>query len=582
MIYCADFETTNDVADCRVWCWCAIELYEREKHKGKDIESFFQCLEKMKPDTLIYYHNLKFDGEFIVHFLLTHEYTLLIGKAKKKEQPKTFRTLIGDMGQWYSLDICLPNGKKIIIYDSMKIWNFSIAELAPSMGMNISKGEIDYDAPRPKGYEPTPEEWDYVERDVLIACKAMQVMHSSGYTKMTAGSNALADYRSSIGKKQWEYWFPRLSEDEDTFVRKSYRGAWTYVNPRFAKQTVGKGIVLDVNSLYPSKMYTMLMPYGEGVYYKGRYHENKVFPLYVQRVLVDLRLKEGYFPTIQEKHNIRFGKTEYIKSTNGEPIEITLTSIDLKLLLDHYDIITIEYIDGYQYKGVYGMFTEYIERWMFVKEEADKKGDKPRRNQAKLFMNSLYGKFAKRPKTATKHPELNEEGAVRLVLGEEEDTGGLYIPVGTFIISYAREYTIRSAQAVSERFLYADTDSLHLLDSEVPEGLEIHPSHMGAWKLESTFQRAIYLGAKCYAEETDMPREKLEAYLKEHKDSECQVDIERMTLAQLTVAGMPAKSKRRISFEDFKEGLVVNDKLVPKHVPGGIVLKPTTFEIKVR
>lgn len=580
MIYCGDFETVNDEKDCRVWCWKCIEVHETDESRGLDISSFFTWMESIQNSSLIYFHNLKFDGEFIVYYLLTHDYTLLIGK--KKDKPKTFRTLIGDMGQWYALTLNLPNRGQVVIYDSLKIWNFSIAELAPSMGFDISKGDIDYDLFRPIGYEPTPKEWDYIDRDVRIACKAMRIMLDTGYTKMTAGSNALWDYKMMIGKDQWKYWFPRLSKTEDDFIRKSYRGGWTYANPAFTKQVVGDGIVLDVNSLYPSRMYYQPMPYGEGVYFKGRYKKSPLYPLYVQRITVDLKLKKDHFPTLQAKHNIRFGKTEYIKSTYGEPLELTLTCVDLELMFEQYEILSIEYVDGYCYKAIDGMFTDYIDKWMSVKEEASEKGDKPRRNQSKLFMNSLYGKFAKRPVVSSKFPELSEYNTVRLVKGDDEEVGGLYIPVGTFITSYARDYTIRSAQAVHDRFLYADTDSLHLLGTEVPDGLEVHETKLGAWKHESTFRRAMYIGAKCYAEEINVSRETLEKILEENPKSACQVNLDQCTLLQLTVAGMPAKSKAHISFDDFKEGLVIDDKLVPKHVPGGVVLKKTTFEIKTR
>ncbi len=580
MIWCSDFETVNKRDDCRVWCWKSIEVHETEEYTGLTINDFFVWLDTLENRDLIYFHNLKFDGEFIVHFLLAHGFILQKGRVKAR--PNTFRTLIGDMGQWYAVSITLSNGNTIDIYDSLKIWNFSIAELAPSMGMEISKGDLDYDMYRPVGYEPTPKEWDYIDRDVRIACKAMRIMLDTGYTKMTAGSNALWDYRMTIGKKKWEYWFPSLSMEEDTFIRKSYRGGWTYCNPAYKNQEIGEGIVLDVNSLYPSRMYEEIMPYGEPVYFQGKYKPNKIYPLHIQHINVDFKLKKGFFPTLQAKHSMRFAKTEYITSTNGEPLELTLTGVDMELMFEHYDVNLIEYIDGYCFKGVKGMFNEYIDKWMDVKEKASAEHDKPRRNQAKLFMNSLYGKFAKRPTGYSKFPELSETGAVRLVRGEEEEMGGLYIPVGTFITSYARAYTIRSAQKVHDRFLYADTDSLHLMGTEIPEGLTVHESHLGAWKKEATFHRAMYIGAKCYAEEIYVSRETLDDFLEENPESACQCDYDNLSLLQLTVAGMPAKSKKKIAFADFREGLVIRDKLVPKHVPGGVVLEKTTFEIKIR
>lgn len=43
-----------------------------------------------------------------------------------------------------------------------------------------------------------------------------------------------------------------------------YRGGFTYCNPKYKEKIVGKGVVLDVNSLYPSILYGCngeVMPY---------------------------------------------------------------------------------------------------------------------------------------------------------------------------------------------------------------------------------------------------------------------------------------------------------------------------------
>lgn len=578
MIWCCDFETTTQPEDCRVWAWKAIEIHEKEESCGTSLDSFLNWCSNLENYDTIYFHNLKFDGEFIVCGILLSDWHLK--RERGRLGNREFRCLIGDMGQWYQIELGFQK-KSINILDSLKIWNFSIRELAKSMGMEISKGEIDYSFYRPVGYEPTLPEWDYIDRDVRIACRAMAFFLDEGYTKMTAGANALWSYRMLIGK-QWEYWFPLLDNDTDDFIRKSYRGGWTYTNPVFREIEVGYGIVLDVNSLYPSRMYDELLPWGQPVYFTGKAKPGNMYPLYVQRILVNFHLKSGHFPTIQDKHNIRFGSTEYIRDTHGDPLELTLTNVDLELMEEQYHIDGIEYLDGFYFKGNRDMFKSYIDHWMSIKEEASRNHDKPKRNQAKLFMNSLYGKFAKRPKGQSKYPELTEEGSIHLLLGEQEERGGLYIPVGTFITAYARAYTIRSAQAVSERFLYADTDSLHLLGGDIPDGLAIHDSHLGAWKHESTFRRGIYLGAKCYAEELEISREEIEAYLKENPEKAGLIDVHNSTRLSITCAGMPERSKDKIRFEDFRVGLKVGDKLVPKHVRGGVVLQETTFEIKAR
>lgn len=577
MNYVADFETTTDPNDCRVWGWMSWTLDEKESHRGLSIEDFFTWLHTLKKGDSVYFHNLKFDGEFVVYYLLTHGYELI--KDRKESRPNTFQTLISDMGQWYSIRIVLSNGISVTLKDSLKVWSFTVEELAKSMGMDISKGSIDYEMHRLKGYEPTPEEWDYIDRDVRIVCRAMRTMISDGFNKLTAGANALDYYRKLMDSK-WEYLFPSIPLSEDEAIRKSYRGGWTYVNPFYQGKEVGSGLVLDVNSLYPAMMRTQLLPYGAPLYFEGRYKENNLFPLYVQRILVDFHLKPGRFPTVQQKNSLRFAVTEYIRATRGDPIELTLTRPDMELFLEQYEIDSIEYLDGYMFHGQTGLFDQYVGYWMDKKEKAGSLGDKPRRNQSKLFMNSLYGKFAKRPLGRSKYPYLGEDGCVHLELGEEEERGGLYIPMGTFITAYARCYTIRSAQKLSERFLYADTDSLHLLGEDIPEEIETHSSHLGKWKVEGRFRKARYLRAKCYAEWMQATPEEIDAFLSENPDAVSHADRENGCLLSITCAGMPGKSKLGVSYDDFKIGLIIRDKLVPRHVPGGVILERTTFELK--
>lgn len=81
---------------------------------------------------------------------------------------------------------------------------------------------------------------------------------------------------------------------------------------------------------------------------------------------------------------------------------------------------------------------------------------------------------------------------VKYTLGEKELRKPIYIPVGAFITAWARNITISSAQTVYDRFLYADTDSLHLMGTELPENLDIDKVKLGAWKHEATFRRVLH------------------------------------------------------------------------------------------
>ena len=46
----------------------------------------------------------------------------------------------------------------------------------------------------------TPEEKDYITNDVVIVSKALNVLMNENLRKMTAGSNALSDFKTIINK----------------------------------------------------------------------------------------------------------------------------------------------------------------------------------------------------------------------------------------------------------------------------------------------------------------------------------------------------------------------------------------------
>lgn len=69
-MFTADFETTTDEKDCRVWAWAVCDINKPDDISlGNSIESFFNFLQSQGSNTY-YFHNLKFDGEFIIYYLL--------------------------------------------------------------------------------------------------------------------------------------------------------------------------------------------------------------------------------------------------------------------------------------------------------------------------------------------------------------------------------------------------------------------------------------------------------------------------------------------------------------------------------
>lgn len=556
--YTADFETTTDEDDCRVWAAGICEIGgSREFTHGNTIAWFFKQCRDLAPCTM-YFHNLGFDGAFIMDWLERHGWRWVAHKDDAAE--KTYTTVISDMNQVYCIEIFFGTERSVRIMDSFKIAPLSVAKLAKAYDLPMLKGSIDYEAPRPIGHELTDEEVAYLENDVRITALVMEKFLAEGLDRMTAGSNALSFCKEQMGgKDDFRMNYPELTKTQDDFIRRAYRGGFAYVNPDFQGRELGEGIVFDVNSLYPSVMYdvdgTTPLPYGEPVYFAGEPKNLGSYPLWVAEVECAFTLRDGFLPTVQLKSSGRFADTEYIADSRGA-ITLTVTNVDWDLMCAHYHVRKVDWHGGYLFKSSSHLLRPYIDRWTKVKVDATRSGNSGLRQIAKLMLNSLYGKFATRMEVLSRRPTLVND-VLRYVDLPAEEREGVYLPVAVFTTSYARAKTIRAAQSVKDRFAYADTDSLHLLGTDVPSELEIDDADLGKWKHESTFERAKFLRPKCYIEH------------------ECGKDK-----PTVRCAGMPASMHSQVTMDNFEFGAVYHGKLYTHRVYGGIVLSPGDMELK--
>lgn len=563
--FTADFETATWAHDeTWVWAWALCDIEEPSHVEvGNSIESFFERIKK-EANPYIYFHNLKFDGEFILYYLMKNGFEHVESKEKRNN---TFSTLISDMGLFYSIEVYFEVGKKtkkVTFIDSLKIINQSVESMPKTFKIEENKLEIDYNAPREKGHILTGEEEAYIKNDVVIVAKALSYLFNMGLTKMTAGSNALSEYKEITRLNRFRSLYKPLNYEIDKDIRRAYRGGFTYLNPVYKNKEVKEGEVLDVNSLYPSCMYQEMLPFGEPFFYEGEYQEDKVYPLYIQRLTCSFKIKEGKIPTIQIKHS-RFVDNEYLTDSGEEPVALTLTSVDLKLFLEQYDVWDLHYESGWKFKAMRGLFTEYIDKWIKVKNEATISGNKGIRQVAKIMLNSLYGKFATSLDVQSKIPYL-EGDIVKYKLGEKTTKDGVYLPMGAFITAYARDKTIRTSQSIKDysikkygvdMYCYSDTDSIHTIlpIEELKQFCEIDDVELGKWKHESHFERAKFIRQKTYLEEIDGE-------------------------IQITCAGLPQRCYDQVTWDNFKEGMKVDGKLTFTHVKGGVILKETEFTIK--
>jgi len=567
-IYVADFETTTDPLDCRVWAYGLANVKTAESvwdvEIGPSIHRF--CDRISEENCVVYFHNLRFDSAFILDYLYRQGY-----RHTDAERPTrgTFTSLISNMGAFYTVTVAWKNGKTTEFRDSLKKLPYSVAVVAKAFNQPEQKGELDYHAYRAPGHIATAAERAYIAADVLIIARALRTQFSQGMTKLTVGSDALEEFKNIIGKRMFDKLFPVLPEIMDDEIRAAYRGGWTYSDPRFKGRPTGSGRTYDVNSLYPSVMYDRVLPYGEPIYEPGLPRATREYPLFIVSVTFTGKLKPGHVPCIQIKGSSHFLATEY-QTEILDPVTMSCTSVDLALWEEHYELDILSYNGGWLFHGVSGLFKEYIDKWMEVK----KVSTGGMRALAKLFLNSLYGKFATNPNITPKIPVFDTEAnIVRLVMGDDDKRDPVYTAMGAFITAYARDVTIRAAQQNYAVFAYADTDSLHLLTDTDPDNLWVNPHELGAWKFEYAFESALFVRAKAYTQRlTTDP----------HSPEDCSLDAHGPWCRHVThVAGMPDRIASKLTIDDFVGGRTFKGKLQPQRVPGGIVLIDIDFTMNM-
>lgn len=647
-IFASDFETTvyEGQEKTEVWSAATCELYTEDVIVFGCIDDLFNFYAKeVNGNVIAYFHNLKFDGAFWVDWLLRKKKFKQAYQQNgervselKAFEPDTiegiesvhtkdmkngeFNYLISSLGQWYSI-VIKTNNKLIELRDSLKLMPFALRKLGKDFGTKHQKLEMEYTGFRYPNCPISDEEMEYIKNDVLVLKEALEVMFNEGHKKLTIGSCCLSEFKRMFYPDEYKQLFPDLyaepidkeiygSETIGEYIRNSYRGGWTYLVKGKEKQIKHNGFTADVNSLYPSMMSSESgnkYPIGKPIFWSGNYIPDWAEEgYYFIRFKTQFYIKKGYLPFVQIKNNLLYNGREmletsdvrwrgkyYDKSMNidGDLVDnivtLTMTMTDYKLFREHYNVKNFEILDGCAFQCESGIFDTYIEKYKKIK--LNSKGAK--RTIAKLFLNNLYGKMAASTDSSFKFAYMQDGNIKFMTIPEKHKKAG-YIPVGSAITSYSRNFTIRTAQknfygADKHGFVYADTDSIHCdMPLEEVKGITIHPKNFCCWSIESMWDIGWFVRPKTYIEHV---------VKKDMEDCEPFYDIK--------CAGMPENCKQlflksmlgieadetntveekeflsvKRELTDFDIGLCVPSKLMPKRIEGGILLKETTYKMR--
>lgn len=562
--FCADFETTGigyfrEHGCTKVWLWAVADSNGVAVAHGASIDTFIEWC-RDHPQSLIYFHNLRFDGSFILNWLLAHGYEekdrLLVSDAKG------FQTLIDVNGAYYMIKVNLGRRIQVTFQDSQKIIPISIRDMGKAFDMPIQKETIDYD-----DYTIDAKRISYVEHDVMIDAIGLGFFRREGFNRMTIGANAYNAFKGSCAK--FASLFPKMDRDWLLEWRKAYRGGRSQVNPKYAGKVVHGVKRYDINSMYPYCMSRMPMPFGAPI--AQTEPNQRVFELY--DVDIAFTLKKGHLPTLLRKGAMYGLEDSYYTDSEGI-LNLKISNIDLELVRRHYDVCYLRFneILGFHTSPV--IFTEWIDE--MYKRKAESEGGM--RMVWKFLINNLYGKFGTKPFGKRKKPCLGDDGELRFDETDEEEMGQYYLPVAIAVTSWAHKMIDDAiCETGVDSFVYCDTDSVHTLGSLPGEWVD--PKEIGKFKLEAVEDTAKYVRQKCYV----------------HKEkNEMNEDEYTIVCAGMTkgVKDWLVQKHGDGIFTAFDVGLKVDPrdpkcdcpkdgmKLRPTQVRGGVILIPTGFQLR--
>lgn len=615
-IYACDFETTTtDPQNVEIWSSCEIEIGEHVESSEENctwqstMSKFFDWMKSIGDDACLYFHNLKFDGSYILDYLCksdewklaaTSSGELLENVLDRKKFSEKFKNhmytyCVTDKNVIYYIKLNIDD-KIIMIKDSLKLLPFSLSQIGKSFKTEHQKLEMEY-SDKPPGYTPTPDEMKYIYNDVLVLKEGLEkyaevACEEINELSLTIGSHCMKQYKKGVGYREFRATYPSpeksklpTGETYDTYVRRSYHGGWCYLKPEYKYHPImSSGYVYDVNSLYPSVMHSAsgcFYPVGRGHYEPGpvsksleeQYKSGKIY--FFIRFSCEFFIKKDHLPTVQIKNDYLYDSTEWLTTSTvrGIPnvVTLTMTATDYYLFREQYDVKNLTIIDKVYYRAKKGIFDNYINYWYKIKQTATG----ALRQLAKLMLNNLYGKFSTSAAANYITYDVSETDILSSTTHERrEPDRAVYIPIGSAITSWARNFTIRHAQANFAQFVYADTDSLHMIGNKT-DAVDIieHPTNLCCWKNETTWNSAVFSGQKRYIEH--VVEEDCEKVDKPYYNVKC--------------CGMGREAKQALSgwlengqktYSDFRPGLVVPGNIKGHRVNGGIFLESKDFTFR--
>ena len=412
----------------------------------------------------------------------------------------------GGKFDWHFITQYIPDFEPLTVING-RLAKFCIGECELRDSYNIipaplsayKKDEIDYALFEP-GERDKPENMkairEYLQSDCIYLHEMITAFIEEYGLNLTQASAAMKVWSKMSGIKK-----PQSSDFYyEDMVRYYYGGRVQCFEVGIIDTDFS---VVDINSAYP---FAMTNKHPWGINYSMHDHLPDLPDEELGRCFITMTARSmGAFP-YREKNGLQFPDDGEIREFNITGWEY-IAARDTDCLKDVNITIVREYFEAID-------FIEYVEHFFAMKNEAKTAGDAARYLFAKLFLNSLYGKFASNPQNYQEFMTvpanmiegacedgwsycklLCEETAVVNKPLDEEKHRYYDIAVAASVTGFVRAYLWRNIHSTKGTMLYCDTDSIAArYVADIPQSKKL-----GDWELEAECNFAAIGGKKLYA-----------------------------------------------------------------------------------
>ena len=533
-LFCTfDIETTNDLSINQAYMYIWQFQIEDNTIIGRTWDEYLlfceRITERLKDNEylMIYVHNLSFEFTF-----LKGVYAFEPDDVFCIDRRKVLKCQMLDHLEYRC---------------SYLLTNMSLSAFTSKMGVThkLSGEEFNYKKIRYPWTKLTNRELEYCITDVKALVEALKVYFSIEKDNFyTIPYTSTGFVRRDVKRAMRRFNKPELlsmQPDYEIFciLREAFRGGNTHCNRYYADMIIENVSSYDRVSSYPDVQINELFPMSPWICETGADLERVCRVMFKQKRAClmrvgfkNIRLKDPlwgcpYIPK-HKCRNLARHDNDNGRILDADYLEISLTDIDLKIILDEYIFDEITFFNFYHCR--YGKLPlplrQEVQKYFQEKTELKNvAGQELYYHMSKAKLNSIYGMSVQSP-VKQSIDYINDQFIERTedeqeLLQQNNNKAFLVYSWGIWTTAHARYQLEIAIRKVGNSFVYCDTDSVKFINDGIINFNKYNKSrksdsiknggvakdrtgkqyYLGLYEYEGTYKRFCSLGAKKYCYE---------------------------------------------------------------------------------